>query len=39
MTTKTVIQALHDALWQEMERDDRVVVLGEDVGVRGGVLF
>jgi 2-oxoisovalerate dehydrogenase E1 component beta subunit len=39
MATKTVIQALHDALWQEMERDDRVVVLGEDVGVRGGVFL
>jgi 2-oxoisovalerate dehydrogenase E1 component beta subunit len=39
VTARTVIQALHDALWQEMERDDRVVVLGEDVGVRGGVFL
>src|SRR5712691_8641834 len=36
---KNVIQALHDALWQEMERDDRVIVMGEDVGVRGGVFL
>ncbi len=33
-----MIQALHDALWSEMERDDRVLVMGEDVGVRGGVF-
>jgi 2-oxoisovalerate dehydrogenase E1 component beta subunit len=39
VSTKTVIQALHDALWQEMERDERVVILGEDVGVRGGVFL
>lgn len=39
MPTKTVIQALHDAMWQEMERDDSVVVMGEDVGVRGGVFL
>jgi 2-oxoisovalerate dehydrogenase E1 component beta subunit len=30
---------LHDAIWQEMERDERVVVLGEDVGQRGGVFL
>ncbi|HYU19790.1 MAG TPA: alpha-ketoacid dehydrogenase subunit beta [Chloroflexota bacterium] len=35
---KTVLQALHDALWDEMERDERVVIMGEDVGVRGGVF-
>ena len=39
MASKTVIQAIHDTLWQEMERDDRVVVMGEDVGVRGGVFL
>ena len=39
MTEKTVIQALHDTLWQEMERDDSVIVMGEDVGVRGGVFL
>jgi len=35
---KTLIQAVHDAMLDEMRRDDRVVVLGEDVGARGGVF-
>ena len=39
MSEKTVIQALHDTLWEEMERDDSVIVMGEDVGVRGGVFL
>lgn len=34
----TMVQALNMALAQEMEKDDRVVVLGEDVGVDGGVF-
>jgi 2-oxoisovalerate dehydrogenase E1 component beta subunit len=34
----TLIQAVHDTLAEEMRRDDRVVVLGEDVGARGGVF-
>jgi 2-oxoisovalerate dehydrogenase E1 component beta subunit len=38
MTEKNVVQAIHDTLWDEMKRDDRVVVLGEDVGARGGVF-
>jgi 2-oxoisovalerate dehydrogenase E1 component beta subunit len=38
MAVKTNLQALHDAMWAEMERDDRVVIMGEDVGVRGGVF-
>ena len=33
-----MVQALNQALEQEMERDPRVVVLGEDVGVDGGVF-
>jgi pyruvate dehydrogenase E1 component beta subunit len=33
-----MVQALNLALHQEMERDDSVVVLGEDVGVDGGVF-
>jgi pyruvate/2-oxoglutarate/acetoin dehydrogenase E1 component len=32
-------QALNLALREEMERDERVVVLGEDVGKRGGVFL
>jgi 2-oxoisovalerate dehydrogenase E1 component beta subunit len=38
VTVKTLIQAVHDAMLDEMKRDDRVVVLGEDVGARGGVF-
>jgi 2-oxoisovalerate dehydrogenase E1 component beta subunit len=38
MSVKLYIEAIHDALYQEMERDERVFVLGEDVGVRGGVF-
>ena len=33
-----MIQALNQALAQELERDPRVVVLGEDVGLDGGVF-
>jgi len=35
---KTLIQAVHDAMLAEMRRDDRVIVLGQDVGARGGVF-
>ena len=38
MTEKNVVTAIHDALQQEMASDDRVVVLGEDIAVRGGVF-
>jgi 2-oxoisovalerate dehydrogenase E1 component beta subunit len=38
MAEKTLVQAIHDTLWDEMKSDDRVVVLGEDVGARGGVF-
>ena len=34
-----MVQALRDALAQEMERDQRVMVLGEDVGPKGGVFL
>ncbi len=34
----TVIEAVREALRQEMERDERVVVLGEDIGPLGGVF-
>ncbi len=36
--TLTVIEAVREALRLEMERDDRVVVLGEDIGPLGGVF-
>ncbi|MBI3268832.1 MAG: alpha-ketoacid dehydrogenase subunit beta [Planctomycetes bacterium] len=38
MAILTVLQAVNAALKQEMRRDDRVVVLGEDVGKNGGVF-
>ena len=38
MTEKNVVQTVHDTLWDEMKKDDRVLVLGEDVGARGGVF-
>jgi pyruvate dehydrogenase E1 component beta subunit len=38
MPKLTMVQALNLALAEEMERDDRVIVLGEDVGVSGGVF-
>src|SRR4051812_45373972 len=34
----TLVDAINEALYQEMERDDRVVALGEDVGLNGGVF-
>jgi 2-oxoisovalerate dehydrogenase E1 component beta subunit len=38
VTVKTVVQTVHDTLFEEMTRDDRVLILGEDVGARGGVF-
>ncbi|HVF53422.1 MAG TPA: alpha-ketoacid dehydrogenase subunit beta [Actinomycetota bacterium] len=38
MTEKNVVTAIHDTLMDEMRNDDRVIVLGEDVGARGGVF-
>ena len=38
MAKMTMVQALNLALKQEMEKDDRVIVLGEDVGRDGGVF-
>jgi pyruvate dehydrogenase E1 component beta subunit len=38
MARITMVQALNLALRQEMEKDDRVIVFGEDVGRDGGVF-
>lgn len=39
MPTMTLIQAINAALDEEMKRDERVMLLGEDVGRRGGVFL
>jgi len=38
MAKMTMVQALNLAFRQEMQKDDRVIILGEDVG-RDGVVF
>lgn len=38
MTPMTYAEAVNDALRQEMRRDERVVVLGEDVAAYGGIF-
>ena len=38
MAIMTMVQAINSALKQEMERDKSVIVLGEDVGIDGGVF-
>ncbi|MFI5339748.1 MAG: alpha-ketoacid dehydrogenase subunit beta [Candidatus Methylomirabilales bacterium] len=38
MAEITYIEAIRQALWEEMERDDRVFLIGEDIGVYGGAF-
>jgi 2-oxoisovalerate dehydrogenase E1 component beta subunit len=38
MPEVTYLEALRQGLWEEMERDDRVFILGEDVGLYGGAF-
>jgi 2-oxoisovalerate dehydrogenase E1 component beta subunit len=38
MAERTYLQAISDGLREEMRRDERVFVLGEDVGVYGGAF-
>jgi len=38
MANLTLVQAINLALIQEMEKDDRVLLMGEDIGVNGGVF-
>ena len=38
MTEKNLLTAVRDALHDEMAHDERIVLLGEDVGARGGVF-
>ena len=34
----TVLEAIAEALWEEMERDGRVFLMGEDIGAYGGAF-
>lgn len=38
MAKTTYVDAIREGLWEEMERDDRVFLLGEDVGIYGGAF-
>jgi pyruvate/2-oxoglutarate/acetoin dehydrogenase E1 component len=38
MATMTYLQAISDAMREEMRADDRVFVMGEDIGVFGGAF-
>ncbi len=38
VAVKTIVESVRDSLGDEMRRDWRVIVLGEDVGVHGGVF-
>jgi pyruvate dehydrogenase E1 component subunit beta len=38
MAVTNIVQAVNQALREEMRRDDRIVILGEDVGRDGGVF-
>src|SRR5258707_11615777 len=39
MALKTFIEAIREGLQEEMTRDENVIVLGEDVGKKGGVFL
>src|SRR4029077_10699935 len=39
MALRTFIEAIRDTLADEMRRDDSIIVLGEDVGKKGGVFL
>src|SRR5919201_1964290 len=38
MSEMTLLDGVRAALWEEMERDERVVLMGEDIGRKGGVF-
>ncbi|MBI2370246.1 MAG: alpha-ketoacid dehydrogenase subunit beta [Deltaproteobacteria bacterium] len=38
MREVTYLEAIREALWEEMEKDDSVFILGEDVGAYGGAF-
>lgn len=38
MALTTYVEAIRQGIWEEMERDESVFILGEDVGVYGGAF-
>ena len=38
MAEVTYLEAIRQGLWEEMERNEEVLVLGEDVGKYGGAF-
>jgi len=38
MAVTTYVDAIKEGIWEEMEKDDRVFILGEDVGIYGGAF-
>jgi pyruvate/2-oxoglutarate/acetoin dehydrogenase E1 component len=38
MAEQTYLEALRRGMWEEMERDERVFLLGEDIGAYGGAF-
>jgi 2-oxoisovalerate dehydrogenase E1 component beta subunit len=39
MALKTFIEAIRETMFEEMRRDESVILLGEDVGLKGGVFL
>ena len=37
MANLTLVQSITLALIQKMEKDERIILLGEDIGLNGGV--
>ena len=38
MAKKSLIKSIHDTMWDLLASDERVLIMGEDVGIRGGVF-
>src|SRR6185436_13946056 len=38
MSLTTYVEAIRQGMWEEMEKDERVFILGEDVGIYGGAV-
>ena len=39
MALKTFIEAIRETMAEEMRRDENVILMGEDVGLKGGVFL